>query len=681
MLPLLLFSSFFLLSSAVTSPPLPPDALALLAFKTTTDASDRLHFPTQNQTQPNPHCEWVGVKCSIDGRVVRLVLEGLSLRGLFSHDTLTRLSQLRLLSLSNNSLHGPLPDLSPLSGLRSLYLANNAFSGGFPASLLSLRRIRTVDLSHNSLTGPIPISAAAQLDRVYCLSLEFNAFVGSVPPFNQSSLKVFNVSHNNLTGPVPVTATLSVLGESAFFGNPGLCGEVVRRECPSHLSFFTGGGNRSSASTSSAAPATMPNGQLQEGLLLPSTTASASSTAAAPSILRRQGRGAAIGGFSVGLLLLIGSLIAISIALKKRHKTQLLLYNDEKTEQPEPSVTEGSSTVVAVEATAAVEKAREMGKSGCLVFCAGEAGDYTMEQLMRASAEMLGRGTVGTTYKATMMDGLRVVTVKRLDAWKGDGAGTSADLSKEGFERGMDEVGGLRHPNLVPLRAYFHAKQERLLIYDYQPNGSLFLLMHGMISLYRISLLYLFQINASQASSLDILPEDSRGHCAGARIHPPDVQARPREPKVIQRPPRRDFEACLSDYCLSFLRSDESFNNDDTTEDSSGYRAPEMRKSNHGHTVKSDVFAFGVLLLELLTGKPPSQHPLYIADNLPQWVRSVREDEGSEDERLIMLVDIAATCVRVSPDSRPTAWQVLKMIQEVKEIDTGENEAESDGLS
>ncbi|KAK1323115.1 putative inactive receptor kinase [Acorus calamus] len=671
MLPLLLLllSPFFPLSSAVTSPPLPPDALALLAFKTTTDASDRLHFPTQNQTQPNPHCEWVGVKCSIDGRVVRLVLEGLSLRGLFSDDTLTRLSQLRLLSLSNNSLHGPLPDLSPLSGLRSLYLANNAFSGAFPASLLSLRRIRTVDLSHNSLTGSIPISAAAQLDRVYCLSLEFNAFVGSVPPFNQSSLKVFNVSHNNLTGPVPVTTTLSVLGESAFFGNPGLCGEVVRRECPSHLSFFTGGGNRSSASTSSAAPATMQNGQLQEGILLPSTTASASSTAAAPSILRRRGRGAAIGGFSVGLLLLIGSLIAISIALKKRHKTQLLLYNDEKTEQPEPSVTEGSSTVVAVEATAAVEKAREMGKSGCLVFCAGEAGDYTMEQLMRASAEMLGRGTVGTTYKATMMDGLRVVTVKRLDAWKGDGAGTSAGLSKEGFERGMDEVGGLRHSNLVPLRAYFHAKQERLLIYDYQPNGSLFLLMHGSKSTRAKPLHW--------TSCLKIAEDIAQGL---AYIHQTSrlVHGNLKSSNVLLG---ADFEACLSDYCLSFLRSDESFNNDDTAEDSSGYQAPEMRKSNHGHTVKSDVFAFGVLLLELLTGKPPSQHPLYIAENLPQWVRSVREDEGSEDERLIMLVDIAATCVRVTPDSRPTAWQVLKMIQEVKEIDTGENEAESDGLS
>jgi hypothetical protein len=45
----------------------------------------------------------------------------------------------------------------------------------------------------------------------------------------------------------------------------------------------------------------------------------------------------------------------------------------------------------------------------------------------------------------------------------------------------MESVGGLRHPNLVPLRAYFQANQERLIIYDYQPNGSLFSLIHGTL--------------------------------------------------------------------------------------------------------------------------------------------------------------------------------------------------------
>ena len=116
-----------------------------------------------------------------------------------------------------------------------------------------------------------------------------------------------------------------------------------------------------------------------------------------------------------------------------------------------------------------------VGKSGNLVFCVGEPQLYNLDQLMRASAEMLGRGSIGTTYKA-VLDNQLIVSVKRLDASK------TAITSGEVFERHMESVGGLRHPNLVPIRAYFQAKEERLVIYDYQPNGSLFSLIHGELS-------------------------------------------------------------------------------------------------------------------------------------------------------------------------------------------------------
>ncbi|KAG1359041.1 putative inactive receptor kinase [Cocos nucifera] len=135
-----------------------------------------------------------------------------------------------------------------------------------------------------------------------------------------------------------------------------------------------------------------------------------------------------------------------------------------------------------------------------------------------------------------------------------------------------------------------------------------------------------------------------------------------------------DFEACLADNCLSFLVEPSD------GEDNSGYRAPETRKSNRRLTPRSDIYAFGVLLLELLTGKFPLQHPVLIATDLPVWVRSVRE-EGTDDERLMMIIDIAAACVRSSPESRPTTWQVLKMIQEVKEADTGDNDSDSTCIS
>jgi serine/threonine protein kinase len=112
--------------------------------------------------------------------------------------------------------------------------------------------------------------------------------------------------------------------------------------------------------------------------------------------------------------------------------------------------------------------------------------------------------------------------------------------------------------------------------------------------------------------------------------------------------------------------------------DDAAYRAPENMNSNRRLTPKSDVYAFGVLLLELLSGKTPLEHSVLVATNLQTYALSAREDEGVDSERLSMIVDIASACVRSSPESRPTAWQVLKMIQELKEADTTVDNEDSD---
>ena len=100
---------------------------------------------------------------------------------------------------------------------------------------------------------------------------------------------------------------------------------------------------------------------------------------------------------------------------------------------------------------------------------------FELEDLLRASAEMLGKGSLGTVYKAVLDDGCTVAVKRLKDA--------NPCVRKE-FEQYMDVIGKLKHPNIVRFRAYYYAKEEKLLVYDYLPNGSLHCLLHGWYLLY-----------------------------------------------------------------------------------------------------------------------------------------------------------------------------------------------------
>ncbi|RAL50553.1 hypothetical protein DM860_014495 [Cuscuta australis] len=639
--PTTLFLLFFLLQahcyfpaavlSNAASPPLaasllPSDAVSLLMFKSKADLNNKLHYTLNERFD---YCEWQGVKCS-QGRVVRLVLQGSNLRGVFAADSLTRLDQLRILSLKNNSLTGAIPDLAGLPNLETLFLNHNDFYGAFPLSLISLHRLVILDLAHNNLTGPLP-GGLAVLGRLHYLRLDCNRFDGSIPPLNQSELRVFNVSRNNLTGPVPVTPVLSRFTISSFSSNPNLCGAIVDRPCGAS-SFFK------------SPPATVwpPAQPLHQDAQPPGHIP--------PPALRRHKKTGIILCIVVGFLVLIAAVLSLLALIRKQSEemepnpTKVTSNTaNHNMENVMSSTQEGNGEEDAKQRK--IQKSRPPLKRGNLQFCQGEAEMYSLEQLMRASAELLGRGTIGTTYKA-VMDTQVIVSVKRLDA------GKTSITSADAFLQHMEAVGALRHPNLVPVRAYFQARQERLIIYEYQPNGSLFNLIHGSRSTRSKPLHW--------TSCLKIAEDVAQGlayiHQASMLIH-----GNLKSTNILLA---SDFEACLVDYCIITL-ADVSPSDDP---DSVRYQAPEARKSLRRATSASDVYSYGVLLLELLSGKHPSQQPFLSPADMPEWVRNVREvDDEDEDRWLEMLVELASICSLTSPEQRPTMRQVLKMIQDIKD--------------
>lgn len=642
---LLIFLSIYFQSGASSSSSKnilqPSDAAALLSFKSKADLHNKLAF------SPNTSfafCRWNGVQCT-DFRAVKVIIEEMKLGGTFAPNSLSRLGELRVLSLQNNSLTGPIPDLSGLVNLKSLFLSHNYFSGSVPPSISTLHRLKTLDLSYNMLTGPVPVSLN-NLNRLYYLRLDYNRFNGSVPPLNQSTLQIFNVSHNELSGAIPVTPTLSRFKASSFSLNARLCGEIIHKECRPIQPFF-----RSNPSPP------------------PPAAAALSQTAQFHGALTQQNKNTHkrkkidfIIGFSSGVFILLISSICLIFTAKKLRQAPKI--EGSKSIGFDSSVTGNAEAVIRIEEenNELEEKVRRVqegmqmqmvGKSGSLSFCAGEAHVYSMDQLMRASAQLLGRGSMGTTYKA-VLDSHLIVTVKRLDA------GRLSGTSQEVFEGHMESVGGLRHPNLVPLRAYFQGKEERLLVYDYQPNGSLSSLIHGSKSSRAKPLHW--------TSCLKIAEDVAQGlsyiHQAWRLVH-----GNLKSSNVLLG---SDFEACLTDYCLVALARPATEDDPDST----AYKAPELRKFNHREaTSKSDVYSFGVLLLELLSGKHPSQHLCLTPDNMTKWVKSSRDEDVQEDDRLEMLLDVAVACSVTSPEQRPTTWEVLKMIQEIKEaVMMGDNE-------
>ncbi|XP_059307327.1 probable inactive receptor kinase At1g48480 [Lycium ferocissimum] len=575
----------------------------------------------------SPTCSWPGVICSPDkSSVLELHLPGMGLSGQIPPGLFSNLTKLNFISLRYNSLSGVIPNdlFTPLHDLKNLYLQHNFFTGKIPDSIFNLSNLVRVNLAHNNFSGLIP-EDFNKLRGLGTLYLQDNGFSGQIPDLNLPGLVQFNVSDNQLNGSIP--SKLSGQPKDAFLGTL-LCGKP--------LDSCNGGGD---------------NGK------------------------KKKLSGGAIAGIVigcvVGLVLLL--LLLFFCCCRKKSDNQetrsadVAGVNNKQVEVqiPEEKGVESNngggkdgflgSAIAAIGVGGGKDKGKAEavladGKS--LVFFGKTAKNFNLDDLLKASAEVLGKGTFGTAYKAALESGITLV-VKRL---------RDVTVPEKEFREKIEDVGQMNHENLVPLRAYYYSRDEKLLVYDYVPMGSLSALLHGNKGAGRTPLNWETRAGIALGAAQGI----SYLHAQGPSVSHGNIKSS----NILLT---KSYEARVSDFGLAQLVGQSS-----TPNRVAGYRAPEVtdpRKVSQ----KADVYSFGVLLLELLTGKAPTHSVMNEEGvDLPRWVQSVVREEWTAEvfdlellryqnveEDMVQLLQLAVDCTAQYPDRRPSMAEVTSRVEEL----------------
>ncbi|TVU44764.1 hypothetical protein EJB05_04233 [Eragrostis curvula] len=301
-------------------------------------------------------------------------------------------------------------------------------------------------------------------------------------------------------------------------------------------------------------------------------------------------------------------------------------------------------------------------------------GTFTYEELAAATgnfspANLLGQGGFGYVHRGVLPGG-RAVAVKQLKSGSGQG--------EREFQAEVDIISRVHHRHLVSLVGYCIAGAHRVLVYEFVPNKTLEFHLHGKgqpVMNWTTRL----RIALGAAKGLAYLHED----CHPRIIH--------RDIKSANILLDNKFEAMVADFGLAKLTSDNNTHVSTRVMGTFGYLAPEYASSGK-LTEKSDVFSYGVMLLELLTGRRPidtatTAHS-FLEDSLVDWASFCRvrvqarpalaraladgDYDGVADPRLqgnydpvemARLVASAAASVRHSAKKRPKMSQIVRALE------------------
>ncbi|KAL6501840.1 LRR receptor-like serine/threonine-protein kinase FEI 1 [Orobanche gracilis] len=264
---------------------------------------------------------------------------------------------------------------------------------------------------------------------------------------------------------------------------------------------------------------------------------------------------------------------------------------------------------------------------------------------------VIGAGGFGTVYKLAMDDG-NIFALKRIVK------------VNEGFdrffERELEILGSIKHKYLVNLRGYCNSPTSKLLIYDFLSGGSLDEALHERAD--QLDWETRLNVIMGAAKGLAYLHHD----CSPRIIH--------RDIKSSNILLDGNFDARVSDFGLAKILEDEESHITTIVAGTFGYLAPEYMQSGRA-TEKTDVYSFGVLALEIVSGKRPTDASFIEKGlNIVGWLNYLVSEnrqreildphcEGVETESLDALLSVAIQCVSSSPDYRPTMHRVVQVLE------------------
>ncbi|KAH6828770.1 Leucine-rich repeat protein kinase family protein [Perilla frutescens var. hirtella] len=570
-------------------------------------------------------------------------------------------SNLLYLDVSENAFSGEFStDLSRALNLKHLNFAHNRFKKQQLLQVDMLSSLEYLNLSGTNLIGQIP-SNLSRLSSLRILDLSKNNLSNRIPPIISKNLQVLDLSCNKLTGEIPLMLIQELNAMERFnfsYNNLSFCASQFTSEI------------------------------LQTAFI---GSLNSCPIAANPAFFKRNApkhRGLKLEvALTLSVVCLLVGMLFLAFGCRRKSSMWAVKQSCSKEE-----LTISGPFSFHTDSTTWVADVKQATTVPVVIF-QKPLLNFTFADLLSATSHfdrdtLLAEGRFGPVYRGVLPGGIHVAVKVLVHG----STMTECEAARE-----LEYLGRIKHPNLVPLTGYCLAGDQRIAIYDYMENGNL----HNL--LYDLPL----GVQAPEDWSTDTWEDENHGiqnvgsgglltawgfrhkialgtARALAFLHhgcsPPIIH---RDVKASSVYLDSDLEPRLSDFGLAKL-----FGNgleDEVARGSPGYVPPEFlepESSPKAPTPKSDVYGFGVILFELITGKKPVEddYPEEKEGNLVTWVRGlVRKNQGSRaidpkihgtgpDAQIVEALKIGYLCTAETPSKRPSMHQVVGLLKDLEPI-------------